>query len=149
VRPPLGTNEVALLDDFADTLLPRTDTPGARDAGVGPFAARYAVARYDAVQFATLRAGLQDLDARALAAHGRRFGELPAAAREAIATAIDAEARALAPGAPVHYSVLLRQLSLLGFFTSEPGATKVLRHRPVPGRYHGCIPWKPGESSWS
>ena len=35
---------------------------------------------------------------------------------------------------------MTKELTLLGFFTSEPGATQVLQYEPVPGAYHGCIP---------
>ena len=43
---------------------------------------------------------------------------------------------------PPHYFAMMKQLTLLGYFTSEPGATKALRYLPVPGRYEGCIPYK-------
>ena len=48
-----------------------------------------------------------------------------------------------------HYFSLMKQLSLLGFFTSKPGATKVLRYIPVPGKYEGCIDYKKGETAWA
>jgi hypothetical protein len=40
---------------------------------------------------------------------------------------------------------MMKQLTLLGFFTSEPGATKAVRYIPVPGRYDGCVPYKKGD----
>jgi hypothetical protein len=43
----------------------------------------------------------------------------------------------------------MKQLTLFGFFTSEPGATRVARYRPIPGRYKGCIPYVKGETFWS
>jgi hypothetical protein len=66
---------------------------------------------------------------------------------------IDREARryAEAPGhdrdGTPHYFTLMKQLTLYGFFTSEPGATKVLRCRP-PGRYKGVVDYK-GEAFWA
>jgi hypothetical protein len=38
------------------------------------------------------------------------------------------------------FIVELKELTLLGFFTSEPGATKVLQYNQVPGPYKGCVP---------
>jgi hypothetical protein len=35
---------------------------------------------------------------------------------------------------------MVKELTLLGYFTSEPGATQVLQYRPVPGAYHACVP---------
>jgi hypothetical protein len=40
-------------------------------------------------------------------------------------------------------------LTLLGFFTSKPGATEALRYVPVPGKYEGCIPYSKGEKAWA
>ena len=36
-------------------------------------------------------------------------------------------------------------LALLGFFTSEPGATKALRYVDTPGRYDACLPYTKGQ----
>jgi hypothetical protein len=36
--------------------------------------------------------------------------------------------------------LMAKELTLLGFFTSEPGATQVLQYIAVPGSYKGCVP---------
>jgi gluconate 2-dehydrogenase gamma chain len=36
----------------------------------------------------------------------------------------------------------LNEMTLLGFFTSEVGATQVLQYDPVPGPFKGCVPLK-------
>ena len=43
---------------------------------------------------------------------------------------------------------MMKQLTLLGFFTSEVGATKALRYLPVPGHYDGNFPYKKGDRAW-
>jgi hypothetical protein len=48
-----------------------------------------------------------------------------------------------------HYFSLMKQLTILGFFTSKPGATQALRYVAVPGRYEGCIPYKKGDKAWA
>ena len=50
---------------------------------------------------------------------------------------------------PNHYFHLMKQLTLLGFFTSEPGANKALRYIAVPGHYDGCVPYKKGDKAWA
>jgi hypothetical protein len=50
---------------------------------------------------------------------------------------------------PAHYFTMMKQLTLWGFFTSEPGATKALRYVAVPGKYEGCIPYKKGDKAWA
>ena len=50
---------------------------------------------------------------------------------------------------PPHYFTLMKQLVLLGFFTSKPGVTQVLRYVPIPGKYEGCIDYREGDTSWA
>lgn len=151
-RPSFSTRELAMLDEIAETILPRTDTPGAKDAAVGAFIARYALACYDPAQLRILQHGIITLDVLMRAKTGAGFLHASQAQRQALLTDIDLQARRQAKDAsqsPPHYFTLMKQLTLLGFFTSEPGSTRVLRYRPVPGKYRGCVPYRKGESSWA
>lgn len=42
-----------------------------------------------------------------------------------------------------------KDLTLLGFFTSETGATQTLRYVQIPGDYNGCMPYKKGDKTWA
>ena len=44
---------------------------------------------------------------------------------------------------------MMKELALLGYFTSEIGATQALRYTETPGRYDPCIPYTPGEKAWA
>jgi len=48
-----------------------------------------------------------------------------------------------------HYFAMMKQLTLLGFFTSEVGATQALNYVPIPGKYEGCIPYKKGDKAYA
>ena len=48
-----------------------------------------------------------------------------------------------------HYFGLMKQLTLLGYFTSEIGATQALRYIAVPGKYQGCVPYTKGDKAWA
>jgi hypothetical protein len=48
-----------------------------------------------------------------------------------------------------HYFSMMKQLTMLGYFTSEVGSTQALRYVPVPGKYEGCIPYKKGDRAWA
>ena len=50
---------------------------------------------------------------------------------------------------PNHYFSMMKQLTLMGYFTSKPGATQALRYVAVPGKYEGCIPYKKGDKAWA
>jgi hypothetical protein len=153
---PLFTpQDVALFDEVAETILPRTDTPGAKDANLGAFMATYSQACYTPEQLASLKSGVGALNREMQKRFGVDFLRATPAQRTAALLEIDREARAyaLAPGrawdgkAP-HWFTLMKQLTLYGFFTSEPGATKVARYRPVPGKYIGIVEYK-GEPFWA
>jgi hypothetical protein len=152
---PYSGGDVEFLDDVADTIFPRTDTPGARDAAVGAFMARYSAACYPPEHIALLKSGLSDIDARMQSLHGNGFRQANAADKAELLSQIDRQAKehsresAAAPVGSPHYFTLMKQLTLFGFFTSEPGATRVARYRPVPGRYKGCVPYVNGEPFWA
>lgn len=151
-RPPFNARELAMLDEIAETILPRTGTPGARDAAVGAFIARYAAACYEAAQLRTLRQGIARIDAETRQRTGTGFLRAKPAQRHALLLDLDRQARAHArqPGQQeAHYFTLMKQLAMLGYFTSKPGSTRMLRYRPVPGKYRGRVPYKKGETSWA
>ena len=50
-------------------------------------------------------------------------------------------------GAP--YFRMMKELALLGFFTSKTGYTQVLRYLETPGRYDPCVPYTAGEPAWA
>ncbi|WP_369937320.1 gluconate 2-dehydrogenase subunit 3 family protein [Xanthomonas tesorieronis] len=148
--------EVGTLDEIAETILPRTKTPGAKDAGVGLFMAQFVTDCYTARQQATFRAGLVEIDKRA----GGRFVSLTPQARTELLRALDAEARkhavrttdtgtAETADAMPHYFTMIKQLSIFSFFSSKVAATEVLRYVAVPGRYDGDMAYAPGTPAWA
>jgi len=150
---PFRQSDIELLDEIAETILPETRTPGAKAAGVGPFVAMMVTdAYYDRDQQIFI-AGLQDLQTRCLVSYGAHFQIVTAAQRLALLEKLDAEQhlhmQTLAEGAPAHYFRMMKELSLLGYFTSEIGYTQAMRYRETPGRYDPCVPYEPGEKSWA
>jgi len=154
-KTPFSDADVGTLDEIAETILPRTVTPGAKDAGAGLFMARFVADCYTARQQATFRAGLADIDKRA----GGRFVALAPQARTELLRALDAEARKHAVDVTEtgtaeegermpHYFTMIKQLAIFGFFTSKVGATEVLRYVAVPGRYDGELAYVPGTPAW-
>ncbi|MEI8059954.1 MAG: gluconate 2-dehydrogenase subunit 3 family protein, partial [Ferruginibacter sp.] len=51
--------------------------------------------------------------------------------------------------APSHYYTMMKQLTLLGYFTSEIGSKQALRWVPIPGKYDGAYPYKKGDKAWA
>lgn len=142
--------DVQILDELAETILPRTDTPGAKDAGVGEFMTVFVRDCYTPEEQALFHSGLPQLEARSQDLYQRGFLELSAEQREGMVRTLDQEAREqVVSGREPHYFTLMKQLTLFGFFTSEKGATEVLRYIAIPGRYDGCAPYEEGQRAWA
>ena len=159
--------DVALLDDIADTILPETSTPGARAAKTGAFMALMVTNVYTPRNQQAFMEGLRQVDEACQRAHGVRFAQASAAMRLSLLETLDREqkaamdARAVVrpPRAPVpaattsdeppHYFRMMKELTLLGYFTSEIGYTKAMRYLESPGRFDPCVPHAPGDKIWA
>ncbi|MDR5861281.1 gluconate 2-dehydrogenase subunit 3 family protein [Halomonas eurihalina] len=142
--------DTRLLDEIAETILPRTDTPGAKDARVGEFMTVFVTDCYTPQEQEIFHNGLAKLDALSRAEYDRDFLSLDGSQRETLVSRLDEEAKAqVAADDTPHYFTMIKQLTLFGFFTSEVGAKEVLRFVAVPGRYDGCAPYEPGQPAWA
>ena len=148
-RTPVGgftAQDIALLDEVAETILPETKTPGAKAAHAGPFMALMVTDTYEDRDQTIFRDGLRQLNEAA-------FMQAAPATRLALLERLDREQKAYmdarAEGAPRHYFRLMKELALLGYFTSEIGYTKAMRYAETPGRFDPCVPYTPGETTWA
>jgi hypothetical protein len=152
-NPLFNQSDIALLDEIAETILPETSTPGAKAAGVGPFIAVMVADTYYTNDQEIFRLGLQDLEARCLAMHGAQFQSATPAERLLLLEELDAEQyqymHTRADNAPAHYFRMLKELSLLGYFTSETGYMQALRYLETPARFDPCVPYVAGEKAWA
>ncbi|MEO5814759.1 MAG: gluconate 2-dehydrogenase subunit 3 family protein [Gemmatimonadaceae bacterium] len=149
---PFTAAEIALLDEIGETIIPTTDTPGAKAAAIGRFIAATATDCYDDASFASLRGGLTKIDTASRKKHGKTFMESTPAERTALANELEVEQRKYAKEKartePQHYFRLMKELTLIGYFTSEIGATKALRYVESPGSYDGNLPYKKGDRAF-
>ena len=156
--------DVALLDEIAETILPQTDTPGAKAAATGAFMALMVTDAYTPAQQAVFRDGMRQLNAASAREFGAPFVAASAAQRLSLLERLDRERQAefdandvrltaRAPAAPAlpraHYFRMMKELALLGFFTSEIGYRQVMRYVETPGRFDPCAPYVPGEKAWA
>lgn len=163
--PPVGFTpaDLALLDEIGDTIIPPTDVPGAKATGIGAFMAMMINDCYEADEQAVFKAGLKRLPADYAAKHGEPFLTGQPAKRTAFLNELDREQRAHTSrirkerreaglpengGAP-HYFRLMKELTLLGYFTSEIGCTQALRYAEVPGSFNGDAPYVKGDPDWA
>lgn len=146
-------DDITLLDDIADTILPATTTPGAKAAGVGPFIAMMVADTYYEDDQQIVLDGLVSLQALSQRLYGAHFQEITSPEQLALLEKLDTEQHRYMEtreeGAPVHYFRMLKELSLLGYFTSEIGYTQAMRYTETPGRFEPCVPYSSGEKSWA
>ncbi|MDB4875374.1 MAG: hypothetical protein JWM41_1820 [Gemmatimonadetes bacterium] len=58
-------------------------------------------------------------------------------------------APAISADEPPHYFRMMKELALLGYFTSQIGCTQAMRYVESPGRFDPCTTYKPGEPAWA
>jgi hypothetical protein len=184
VGAPFTADDIAYLDEIADTILPTTSTPGAKAAKTGAFMALMVTDTYHEDDDKTFRDGMRKLDDLSKQKNGgASFMKATPAQRLALLQELDKEqhdysekqraegrkksdavissaSQQNAPEAkinpatqmsdpPTKYFRMMKELALLGYFTSEIGATQALQYVESPGRYDPCVPYKAGDRDWA
>src|SRR5690606_8885872 len=125
-------DDVALLDEVADTILPETSTPGAKAAGVGPFIAVMVADTYTERDQQVFKAGLGTLDDESRAANGVGFIAASPAERLALLERLDAEQaaymRSRAAEQQPHNFRLIQELTQIGYVTAVSVDHEALTH---------------------
>ena len=150
---------------MAETILPETKTPGAKAAKTGAFMALMVTDVYEDRDREIFRAGMRQIDEVCRGAHGVPFMQATSSQRLALLEQLDREqkaymderaapSRSRAPASPSseepsHYFRMMKELALLGYFTSEIGYTQAMRYVEAPGRYDPCVPLAPGDKAWA
>jgi hypothetical protein len=196
------TQDIALLDEVAETILPQTKTPGAKAAKTGAFMALMVTDSYSPSDQRIFRDGMKKLDEATQQAHKAGFMAATPEQRLAVLTQLDREqkrdmdardaavrakrglppvpvnaeageagkegdaylsdqrkenaggqnsnpAPAITAESPTHYFRMMKELALLGYFTSEIGYTQAQRYEETPGQWIPCAPYTKGEPAWA
>lgn len=143
--------EAKLVSNLADVILPKDDHPSASDVGVPSFIESMVSTVYSEEQremflkglneFGTLAQGTLEIDfSESLEEDRYRF------TYQQNETAI--QQRNESANEPSFF-LMFKELTILGYFTSEVGATQVLRYEAVPGYYSGCMPFDEVGKTWA
>jgi hypothetical protein len=177
-NPDAGTttefseDNIAFLDEVGETILPKTSTPGAKDAKVGAYMAVFVKDCYTAADQKVFHEGIQKLNAACKEMHKESFMKATPEQRKSLLEKLDVEAKEAATKnreydaeqikrekeehekgntgyererRSAHYFSMMKQLTISAFFTSKEGRTGALRYTPVPGRYDPELPYKKGD----
>ncbi len=133
--------QLELVATIAEHILPETDTPGARAVGVHRFIDALLAETYPTDARREFLGGLAEIDARSRAGSGRPFLQASTGEQRSLLERLDHDAQ------PFFRD--LKELTLLGYYTSEIGATRELHHAPLPGRFEGCVPLAQIGRTWA
>ena len=197
---PIGQfsiDDIAFLDEVADTILPDTKTPGAKAAKTGAFMALMVTDQYEPKNQTIFREGMRTLDDTCRKTHGVGFMQATPQQRLSLLEGLDREQKAhtdareaarkaraktdttkteagraaerflpdqrkeaspksevgaavaISADTAAHYFRMMKELTIVGYFTSEIGCTQALRYVESPGRFDPCVPYTPGEKAWA
>jgi gluconate 2-dehydrogenase gamma chain len=145
-KPVFFTEEQArLVSELAGIILPKTDTPGAKEVGVPSFIDKILKECYKKEDQERYLTGLTAFDEEAKKTYGDSFIYCKPEDQLALVKKTNEEVvkeKKANYGVKPPFFYMTKELTMLGFFTSEVGATQVLQYEAVPGAYKGCIPLK-------
>jgi gluconate 2-dehydrogenase gamma chain len=142
----LSAAQFATVRAMVERILPKTDTPGAIDVGVPAFIDLMYGKYLTEEERRVFTTGLGEVEKVSADQGQRGFAELSSVQQDALLTQI---ARASQEKEKTFFH-LIKELTLLGYFTAEPIGKNVLHYDPIPGRYQGCIPLaEVGNVSWT
>ncbi|MDX1628505.1 MAG: gluconate 2-dehydrogenase subunit 3 family protein [Fulvivirga sp.] len=138
-------DQAILVGDIAETILPRTNTPGALDVGVDAFIDHVVYSCYEKSAQNYFIKGLEAIDQESNLLDGDIFVNMSTEKKTQLLTNI--ENKAVHSNIDVEpksqpFWLQMKSLTLLGYFTSEQIMKKHLEYVPIPTRLEGCIPLK-------
>jgi len=150
-----------IIAEMSEVIIPETDTPGAKQAGVPKFIELMVEEWLDEKERKLFMQGLASLPDIAASRYDKNLKELNQGELQGILEVLEADANddpwyqlgnTLGAFGDEHKSPFicqLKELTIYGFFTSEVGAKQVLRYNPMPMNFKGDIPLAEDDSSWA
>ena len=154
----LSIDQAELISTLVDTLLPRTETPGALDMKVDMFIDVVFAKLFDTKGQDKVIAEMDRFDELCTEIFGSKFTELNTTDREEYLKQKESQSgkfngkvwgTAVGDQKPVGFYRTIKSLALWGYFSSEEIGKNVLSYDPIPGEYLGCIPISDIGNTWS
>jgi hypothetical protein len=151
-----------LIAEIAEIILPTTDTPGAKAAGVPQFIIKMLADCYPKPFSDYMMQTLNKLDSEAEIKYGAKFAQASPENRTELTKRFEQQdkderdnfeklvetwqlgsRRSVQP-----FFSTMKSLTITGYFTSEIGATQALRYSQIPGGYY-TVDYKKGDKAWA
>ncbi|MFB6230669.1 MAG: gluconate 2-dehydrogenase subunit 3 family protein [Salinibacter sp.] len=149
----LTAEQNEMVDTIAEIIIPTTDTPGASAANVNRFIDALVGESYLPKDRDRFLRGLDDLNTRCKEKYGASFTECTGEQQRALVGELDdekfgADAPEFDRENPPFFR-MMKELTIIGYYTSEVGATQELKTSIVPGYYDGDVPYEKIGRAWS
>ena len=142
-----GADQIDLIDEIGEIILPETEeSQGAKFINIGKFIDHYVADCLSPQNQTKISEGILSFEDRCISEYGKSFLTLEQKVKHLCLVTLDVEA---STSTTQHYFALLKDLVLLGYFTSEEGATNALEYLAVPGRYDGDLKISEDHKSWA
>jgi hypothetical protein len=134
----LPADQIETLAAVVDTIIPATDTPGAKELNVSQFIQKVVADCYDKAAQDVLSNGLVLTNDLAQKAYGKPFGSGDATQRTNLLKQMEQSTEP----AQLTFIKLVKPLTIRGYLNSEYVMTNLTHYEFIPGHYHGCVPVK-------
>ncbi len=149
-NPVLFSDKQArLVTTLADVIIPADEYPSASEVGVPAFIESMVKDVYTKDQRNRFLEGLDRFADDARIELNAEYFDSVEEQRYQFTYSQNQKALDVDPSPEPPFFLTFKELTILGYFTSEVGATQVLRYEPIPGRYDGCIPFEEVERTWA
>lgn len=154
----LEAEEAQFISALVDTILPKTDTPGALDVKADIFIDKVFAQVYDTDTQQKVRSDIAKFNADCEEKYGNRFQTLNASDRISVLKEAEGESgkysssvwgTAVGKQKPVGFYRSMKSMTLWAYLSSEEIGKNVLNYDPIPQEYNGCLPLADVGNSWS
>ena len=144
-------DQARLVMEIAEGILPKTDTPGAKELGVPKFIEDIVRLTYKEDFQEAFVSGIDQFEKECKEDAGGSFLDLDAKQRETYLNQKNDEViKGTWEGPIPPFFRMIKELTIVGYFTTEIGAREVLQYKLIPTRYDGCISLeKAGGKTWA
>ncbi|QKJ63813.1 gluconate 2-dehydrogenase subunit 3 family protein [Flavobacterium sp. M31R6] len=137
-----------ILAEFSEIILPTTaKSPGAKAAGVGAFIPLVVKDCYPPKLQEVFKNGFADMLAKCKTKFNKEFLSLNTEEKNQLMNEL--KQQAIDSNKEPSFFLIARDLTLLGYFSSEIGCTMAREYLPIPGKYDGNAEYKPGQKAWA
>ena len=136
----IDPDDESMLAELAETILPKTDTPGAKDLSAHLFALKMVDDCYSKTNQDKYIKGMKDFESYVMKKTGKSFAENDPAGRQTIVADLDQQ-KSSDDGMAFFYQST-KKLTIQAYTTCEYFMTKIRGYKMIPGKFQGCVPLK-------